>query len=211
MNLNALLNEAVESGGLDALAERFGVSREQAASAAAAFAPALSAGMRRAAQSPSDAVALAQRLRDTDAQGAAEPGPDTGETQGAAFLDQLFGGARPEVEQAAAERASASTGLGRDTLASMAPGLAALVLGALQKRESSDSAMSGVVGALLGGGGAGASSGGLGGLMGAVSSMMGGGGAQSGGDGLGGLMAMLDADGDGSAIDDIMEKFSKGR
>lgn len=70
----------------------------------------------------------------------------------------------------------------------------------------------GGLGGLLGGLGAGASrggqgGGGLGGLLGALAG--GGGQAQQQGGGLGALLQMLDADGDGSPLDDVLGQFMK--
>ncbi|MDQ7071269.1 MAG: hypothetical protein Q9M48_11135 [Rhodobacterales bacterium] len=77
------------------------------------------------------------------------------------------------------------------------PALAAMAQGGLQKNMP-DAALDGLMPKSGGSGG---------GLMGMVGGLLGGGGAQSGG--LAMLTNLLDANGDGSPFDDIMKKFMK--
>lgn len=88
-----------------------------------------------------------------------------------------------------AEHASAQTGIGADKLKALLPILSTLAAGAMAKQG-------------------GVKGGGLGGLLGGLA-----GGAATGGK-PGGLVGMLDMDGDGNPLDDIMGmagKFMGGR
>ena len=126
-----------------------------------------------------------------------------GQTQGQAFLDSLMGG-RQESE-ALAQEAASRAGVDSGTVAQFLPALAGMLQGGMQ-RNMPDSSIQGMQAQAMGG----ATSGG-GGLGGLVSSFLGGGrkqASQSGPD-LGGLMSMLDADGDGSPLDDILGKLMK--
>lgn len=159
MNLQSILTQALQSDGLRALAERHGLSVEDAAAAAQRIAPALGAAAKRRIASPDGAAGLAGMLRANDAADAADDPvgrADALESQGGSFLDQLFGGARAEAETAVAERAAEKTsdGVGGSHVAKLMPMVAGMLLGGLQKHESSDSGMNAIVGALLGGGSA---------------------------------------------------------
>lgn len=129
-------------------------------------------------------------LFDDSAQAAAP----SGQAQGKAFLEQLLGGSQG-TEGLAGEAAN-RTGIDMDTVMKFLPALAAMLKGGMQKKMP-DSALDQMMGSDSGGGG-------LGGL---VSGLMGGG--KSGGPDLGALVKMLDADGDGSPLDDILGKFMK--
>ncbi|MEO1329733.1 MAG: DUF937 domain-containing protein [Pseudomonadota bacterium] len=218
MNLMDLLNSAQGGQGPRALADRFGVAPEQADAVARALLPALSSGLKRKAATPEGAGEIARRMRDTDAEAAfAEPAvarTDKGEE----LFDMLFGGAKQDVQAAVAEDAASRAGLEQSTAQSMLPALAATVLGALQSRESNDSGLSAMIGGLMGGddgdaqSASGGSGGGLGGLIGGLAASFGGaGGSQQGGFDLSALNRMFDADGDGSAADDLLERFMGGR
>jgi hypothetical protein len=91
-----------------------------------------------------------------------------------------------------AQDASATSGLDPALLRKMLPLLAMLATGLMAKKASGDSA------APQGGGG-------LGGLLGGLL----GGKGRGGGAGMGGLMGMLDTDGDGNPLDDIMRMMGK--
>lgn len=230
MNLSDLLAQAGGGQGLGALASRFGVTEEQAQGVASAALPALSSGLKRMAQSPEGLVNIAGALRSNAATAAFDApdqaGPEV-DAQGAALLDQLFGGARGDIEDVVAQEASGRSGLDAGAIMAMLPALASMVLGGLQNQESNDSGLGGLVGNLLQGegGGLGAAGSMLGGLMGGAGGASSGGGlggmlgsllggasqpaAQDGGGSLGGLMQMFDADGDGSVADDLLDRFMK--
>lgn len=219
MNLTDLIAAAQGGDGFNAAARRFGLDPAQTQEIARAVMPALSSGLKRKMRDPAGAGDLARRMRDTDAE-AVYAAPEThmaeADVKGADFLDALFGGARADVESAVAQRASERSGVAPGLAQSMLPALAAMVLGGLQNRESTDSSVSSMIGALTGGGdgaaGDGPSGGGLGGLLGGVGGLFGGAGqadaaSAAGGLDLGALTAMFDADGDGSAADDLLEQF----
>ncbi len=215
MNLLTLLRSAQDGAGLKSAAARFGLDETQTDEIVRAALPALSSGLKRQLASGDGAGALAQRLRDTDAEtlfAAPDAHGAEAEVKGGEFLNALFGGARADVEQAVSERAAERAGVDQSTAQSMLPMLAAMVLGGLQNRESNDGALSAAVSGLMTGGG-GAESG-LGGLIGGVMNALGGG-ADGGRDGAGAaggfdlssLNALFDADGDGSAADDLLDRF----
>lgn len=157
---------------------------------------------------------------------------------GNAILGKLLGS--KDVSRAVADRAAQNTGMDAGLLKKMLPYIASLAMGSLAKNSASSSspiggllqgmmgggggsggagALAGMLGGLLGGGGQAApqqrqqpqGGGGLGGMLG---NMLGGG-QQSSSSGGGGALEMfgnlLDADGDGSAMDDIFDMVMKRR
>lgn len=126
-----------------------------------------------------------------------------GQAQDMAFLEQLMGGQDAPKELTA--EAANQTGIDMSTVMLLLPAIAGMLQGGMQKQMPDDS-ISGILGQLTGGGATQAS----GGLMGMVGGLMGGGkSAAGGGMDLGGLTQMLDADGDGSPLNDILGKFIK--
>jgi len=121
-------------------------------------------------------------------------------------LGQIFGSR--DVSRTVANNAAAQTGLDPTLLKKMLPMLAMLV-GGFMARQQGSTAGSGYGGADLGGGGAAPASG-LGDLLG---SLLGGAGAGAGaatpGRGAGGLASMLDLNGDGNPLDDILRLAGK--
>lgn len=218
MNMLEILSQAQQGQGFDALARKFGADSGAVEAAARSVLPALSSGLKRRAAEPDGLSGIAAMIRDTDAE-AAFDAPEANEAlaqeKGAAFLENLFGGARPQVENAVAERAAQQSGLDMSTVQSMLPVLASMVLGGMQKRESNDAGLSQVIGGLMAGGGqagslSGGQSGALGGLLGGLMGAFGGGQkASASGGGADMLTAMFDADGDGSAADDILDMVMK--
>ena len=203
MSIMKLLEQAGGGQGLAQLAGQFGLDEAKAQELSQMLAPAIGqAARKRAEQGQSDAVLGAMKgeaqagLFDDPAQAAAPEGL----AQGQSFLDQLMGdrAASDGLAAAASERA----GVDQGTVAQFLPALAAMAQGGLQ-RQMPDSAIDG----MMGGAQDGASGGGL---MGMIGGLMGGnkGGASAGPD-LSMLTNMLDADGDGSVMDDILGKFMK--
>ena len=133
-----------------------------------------------------------------DATAAAAP---EGQAQGMAFLEQLMGG--QEAPKELATQAANQTGIDLSTVMKFLPAIAGMLQGGMQKQVPDDS-ISGMLGQLSGGTDTG------GGLMGMVGSLMGGGkSAAGGGMDLGALTQLLDADGDGSPLNDVLGKFMK--
>ncbi|MEL6977108.1 MAG: DUF937 domain-containing protein [Pseudomonadota bacterium] len=231
MNLMELLSNAADGQGLDALARKHGATPEQAAAVAKSALPALSSGLKRSAASPDGLYQLAAMFRDNDAAevaSAPEANPKDAEAKGQAFMDKLFGEARPDIERELASDGARKSGLDSGTVGAMLPVIASMVLGMFQKSETEDSGglgsmvnavlqsgesggdasaggISGALGGLLGGAQASSSGGGIGGMLGGL--LGGGQGASS--EGLSPLMAMFDADGDGSVADDLLDRFMK--
>jgi|GEM_PF-1128521 len=221
MSLMNLLKQAQGGGGLESLAGQLGLDAGTAEALASQFAPAISSGMKQRAKAEGGMGAVLGALKGNGATGfleqPAEAASAQGQAQGAAFLSQIFGQeeAAPALAQAAAER----TGATAEQASAFLPALAAMVQGGLQK-QAPDSQIDGMMQGLSASGGdtAGAGlsdlmsmipgqSGGGGGLLGGIMGALTGKKGASGSGELSGVLQMLDADGDGSPLDDIMGKF----
>ncbi|MEM7505235.1 MAG: DUF937 domain-containing protein [Pseudomonadota bacterium] len=209
MSLLKMLMESQNGQGLSQLAQQFGLDEAQMGGLAGMIAPAISKGAKRRAEQPGGLEAmLGQMMGEREAQyldnpaAAAQP---EARQQGENFLEQIMGSreATNELGAAAAER----SGVSQDLVSQIMPAIAAMMQGGMQ-RQMPDSSLQGM---LQGLGGA-QQSGGGGGLMGMLGGVLGGGKSDGGGSGgldLGRLTQMLDADGDGSALDDILEKVMR--
>jgi len=183
-----------QTGGLQSIARELGISESQAASGAAALAPAILGGFKKQAQGqPGGVEGLGGLLNQLGGGGllddvlASKP---TDVSRGNEVLGQVFGS--KDVSRAVAQNAASQSGLDAGVLKKMLPMLAMLVAGYMAKQRTAG------VGAQ-----ATSAGGGLGGLLGGLL------GGQSGG--AGGLASMLDMDGDGNPLDDIMRMVGKGR
>jgi hypothetical protein len=186
MQINDLL---AQTGGLSSMARELGISEQQAAAGASALLPAVMGGFRKQAQG--DGAGLGGLLDQLGGGSLLDdvlsPQPtDVG--RGNDVLGQIFGS--KDVSRAVAGDASARTGLDSALLKKMLPRLAMLAAGYLAKRGAGGSASAG---------------GGLGGLVGGLMGGTGGAAATRGG-GLGGL---LDRDGDGNPLDDILGRLGR--
>ena len=196
-----------QMGGLRSIAKELGVSETQAASGAAALAPAILGGFKKQAQSqPAGLEGLGGLLGKL---GGGEllddvlaPQP-TNVNRGNDVLGQIFGS--KDVSRTVAQNAATNTGLSPDLLKKMLPMVAMLVAGYMAKQKGAGAAptaqpaptdaqaaptgggLGGTLGGLLGGGAAGAHRAGT----------------------PGGLASMLDMNGDGNALDDIMRMARK--
>ena len=183
-----------QMGGLQSVARELGVSESDVASGAGALLPAILGGFKKQAQAqPSGLDGLGGLLGQLGGGGLLDQvlGPQpTDVSQGNNVLGQIFGSR--DVSRSVAQNAAAETGLDAGLLKKMLPMLAMLVAGYMAKRGGADSEAPA------------ASGGGLGGLLGGL---LGGGGA--GGRTGGGLGAMLDMNGDGNALDDILRMAGK--
>lgn len=212
MNMLEMLRNAQGGDGLGSLARRFGVTPDQAEAIAREFLPAMSSGVKRQAETPDGLGKLAGMIRANDAADvfdAPDAHEETARAQGDGFLDALFGGAAPQLNEAVSANASTKTGVDGSLIQSMLPVIASMVLGGMQKRETNDPGLSGIVGGLLEGGGQASTQGSSGGLGGLIGGLLGGGAssASSSGGAADLLTQMFDADGDGSVADDLLEKF----
>ena len=189
-------------GGLQSIARELGVSETQAASGAEALVPAILGGFKRQAQSqPAGLEGLGSLLGQLGGGGLLDqvlaPQPtDVG--RGNDVLGQIFGS--KDVSRAVAQHASSRSGLDPSLLKKMLPMLAMAVAGFMANQSGAGA----VAQPARAGGGLGGL---LGGLLGGAARS---GRAPAGGAG-GGLAAMLDLDGDGNPLDDILGMAGKAR
>ncbi len=190
-----------QTGGLRAIARELGISETQAANGAAALAPAILGGFKKQAQAqPTGLEGLGALLGQLGGGGLLDEvlGPQpTNVNRGNDVLGQIFGS--KDVSRTVAKKASAETGLNPELLKKMLPIVAMLVAGYMAKQR--------------GAGGTAPpsrSGGGLGGLLGKILGGRGGRAGRGGqGSAGGGLASMLDLDGDGNPLDDILEMAGK--
>jgi hypothetical protein len=203
-----------QSGAIGSIASQLGVNEQVAEMGANALLPSILGGFKKTAQAqPSGMDGLGGLLGQLGGGGlfdsvvAPEPTPVD---QGNNILGQIFGS--KEVSRTVADHASGQTGIDPSLLKKMLPILAMLVAGYMAKQSGGEGeagglgGLGGMLGGLLGGGAA-AGGGGLGGMLGSV--LGGGGQAAPAAGGLGGLASMLDMDGDGNPLDDIMGMAGK--
>ncbi len=196
MSIMELLKQAQGGDGLGKLADQFGLDAGKAGELTDLLGPVIGRATRQQAEGGGLEDILgalkgeAQAGNFDDAGLAASPG---GQAQGQAFLQSIMGGSQSEgLAQEAAQR----TGIDLSTVQSFLPALAAMAQGGLQK-SMPDAALDTMATPASGGG-----------LMGMIGGLLGG---KSGGQGpdLSMLTQMLDADGDGSVVDDLMAKLGK--
>ncbi|PJI87114.1 DUF937 domain-containing protein [Sphingomonas koreensis] len=189
MNLTDILAQA---GGIDSMARDLGVSPETAKAGADALLPAILGGFKKQAQTGGGIEGLGGLLGQLggggllDAVLGSQPTPVD---RGNDVLGQIFGS--KDVSRTVAGHAAEQSGLDSGLLKKMLPILAMLVAGYLAKQ-----------------GGQEGEGGGLGGLIGG---MLGGGGAPAASGGLGGLGKLIDLNGDGNPLDDIIGMAGKLR
>jgi hypothetical protein len=190
------------TGGIDAIASQLGIDKATAQAGAGALLPAIVGGMKKqnhgAGASGDGLGGLGAILGSLGGAGLAanvlSDGP-TDVSKGNDVLGTIFGS--KDVSRTVAEHAAGQTGIDPAILRKMLPILAMLVGGYFAHEKG------------IGGGNA-SSGGGLGGLGSILGSVFGGGakgGSQAGG--LGGLASMLDMDGDGNPLDDILGMAGK--
>ena len=202
-----------ETGGLESIARELGLSESQAASGAAALLPALLGGFKKQAKSqPAGLDGLVGMLSGLGGGGMLDevlaPRP-TNVKAGNDVLGEVFGS--KDVSRTVAQNAAARSGLDPTLLSKMLPVLAMLVAGYMAKNRATPS-MTPSPGGALGGGPVGAPGGSTGGGLGDLLGGLLGGGQRGGsaGGALGGLASMLDLDGDGNPLDDILD-MARGR
>ncbi len=199
---NQILDILNEAGGLQSMAREVGVSESQAATGASALLPALLGGFKKQAQAqPAGLDGLLGMLGGLGGGSLLDdvlsPQP-TNVSAGNDVLGRIFGS--KDVSRTVAQDAAARTGLDPSVLKKMLPVLAMLVAGYMAKRGSR-------AGPATTSPSAGGRGGGLGDLLGGA--LRGGApGAERGGS-PGGLGSMLDLDGDGNPLDDILGMAGK--
>lgn len=204
MNLTDILAQA---GGIESMAKELGVPPAMAKQGAEALLPAILGGFKKQAQGGGGIEGLGGLLGQLGGGGLLDSvlgSQPTPVGQGNDVLGQIFGS--KDVSRTVAGHAAEQTGLDSGLLKKMLPILAMMVAGYMAKQGGQNSG--GGLGDLIGGalGGSSGSGGGLGGMLGSV---LGGSGGASGG--LGGLGKMLDMDGDGNPLDDILGGLGKLR
>jgi hypothetical protein len=192
MQLTDILNQM---GGIQSVARELGVSDAQAATGAAALLPAILGGFKRQTQAqPTGLEGLAGMLGGLGGGGLLDdvlsPQP-TNVSRGDDVLGQIFGSR--DVSRTVAQNASTRTGLDPLLLKKMLPMLAMLVAGYMAKQGQASGTPQ-------------AGTGGLGDLLGG---MLSGGGPAIAGRGAPNLASMLDLDGDGNPLDDILGMAGK--
>lgn len=219
-NLFDMIVNASNGKAREQLARQTGLEEGQAESALKALLPALSAGLKANTQKPGGLDALLGALERGNHDRYLDQPEQLGQPEtiedGNAILGHLLGS--KEVSREVASAASQRTGIGDDILKQALPLVASMVMGSLSK-QTRDPQIQGQLAGMLGGGQpqpAPRQGGGLGALLGAV---MGGGGrrqqtahqppAQAGMMGM--LGNLLDADKDGSSVDDIFDMVMKRR
>lgn len=202
MSILRMLQQAQGGQGLGQLASQLGLDAAQAESLTSLLAPALGSAARQRAQTGGLGQVLGslrgegQAALFDDAEAAASA---DGQSQGRDFLSALLGG--QQQADGLAEEAAARTGVDPNLVSQFLPALAAMTQGGLQRQMPDDQIDEVETQAQQGGGG----------LMGLVGGLLGGGAgqSQSSGGALGMLNSLLDADGDGSAMDDILGRFMR--
>jgi len=225
-NLFDMIAGAAGGSAMKQVSQQFGLSESQTQGALKALLPAISGGLKRNAAEPQGLEALLGALDKGNhdeyldrPERLAEPSTVD---DGNAILGHLLGS--KEMSRQVASQASARTGVDTGILKKMLPVVAAMAMGSLSKQSKEPSVAEAMVGALMGGGNTGG-----GGMLGQLL----GGGGQSGGGGLGALLGaalgggqqqqaapqqkpdlgllggLLDADGDGNAMDDIFSMVLK--
>lgn len=183
-----------QMGGLTSMARELGVSETQAATGATALVPAILGGFKKQAQlQPNGLEGLGGMLGQLGGGGLLDEvlGPQpTNVSRGNDVLGQIFGS--KDVSRTVAQQAASQSGLDPALLKKMLPMLAMLVAGYMSKQRgggtpapSSGEGLGGLLGGLLGGQRAGA-------------------GGTASGASLPGLASMLDLNGDGNPLDDIL-------
>lgn len=191
MNVTDLLKQA---GGLDAMARDLGVSPDVAQQGAAALLPSILSGFQQKTGGQDGGAGLGGLIGQLGGGALLDSviGADaTPVSQGNNILGEIFGS--KDVSRNVAADAASQTGLSGDLLKKMLPILSMLVAGYLARQGAAK--------------GTGMGGGGLGDLLGG---MLGGSGGTAGGLG-GGLGKMLDRDGDGNPLNDIIGMASKFR
>lgn len=201
MNLTDILQQA---GGIESMARDLGIPPAVAKQGADALLPAILGGFKKQAQGGGGADALGGlggllgQLGGGGLLDAVLGSQPTPVQPGNDVLGQIFGS--KDVSRTVAGDAAAKTGIDSGTLKKMLPILAMLVAGYMAKQGGGQNSGGQASGGKTSGGQA---SGGLGDLIGGVL-----GGGQSAG-GLGGLGKMLDLNGDGNPLDDILGMAGK--
>ena len=209
MNLLEMIMQSQGGASAQQAGNQLGLSQDQTQSAIAALLPAISSALKQNTRDPQGLAGLLGALQNGNHQQYIEKpelmGREETIADGNNILGHLFGS--KEVSRAVAGRASQQTGIGDDILKKLLPMVATMAMGSLSQQTRQPEVQQQFAGInvqqMLGGGPA---AGGIGGLLGGLL----GGRAkqkkqvqQQHQQGMGFLSKMLDADGDGSVMDDL--------
>ena len=196
MDLSDLLNSSIGQSIVKNVASQFGLDEKQATAAVNTAVPVILSGLNRNAQTPEGAASLNNALESKhngsllDNLGSILGGGGSAKLQqdGGSILDHVFGNNVGAVQSGVAQK----TGISMDKMGPIISMLAPIVMAYLGKEKSSNNVNAGGLGDLLGG-------------------LLGGGGQKkSAGGGIFDMVTgFLDKDKDGSALDDIMDMFTK--
>lgn len=195
MDMMSILNQV---GGVGAIARELGVDESTAQAGAAALLPAVLGGFKGQAQAhPEGLGGLVGMLGGLGGGGLLEsvlaPAPSNVDA-GNGVLGQIFGS--KDVSRTVADHAAGRTGLSSELLKKMLPLIAMAVAGYIAQQGGAGGGLGGMLGNVLGG-------------------MMGGGRpaapapAPAQGGALGGLGSLIDMNGDGNPLDDILGMAGK--
>lgn len=203
MSLLNLLQQAQGGQGLGALAKQLGMDEGTAGGLAEMLAPAIGSAAKKRAESGGIEAILGQLQG--QAQGGLFDAPEAAaapeaQEQGQAFLENILGSR--EATQELAREAAGRAGVEQGQVEQFMPALAAMLQGGMQQ-QMPDTQISGMLTQVTGGvtnqGG---------GIMSMLSGILSTQNKQGGPD-LSMLTNMLDADGDGSVLDDVLERVMK--
>ena len=186
-----------QTGGLQSMARELGINEAQADSGVAALLPAILGGFKKQAQTQSDgAEGLGGMLGKLGGSALLDdvlsPQP-TNVSRGNDVLAQIFGS--KDVSRSVAQHASTKSGVNPDVLKKMLPMVAMMVTGYMAQHKSVTASQQAQP------------KGGLGAMLGNLL----GGGSKNIPDGTAGLAEMIDMDGDGNPLDDIMNMMGKNQ
>ncbi len=183
-SLSDILQSAQGGQAINNIAERFGLSPEQAQAAVQALIPALSAGLTKAAANPGTLGSVISAVNDRAHQASfnnpsAPPSPDATQ-KGSDTLSQILGNSA--VLNQIAQQASGVTGIRPDVLVKILPVVASLAIGGLAASlhnqglggalgQLASAAEQGNLGSILGGA-AGSADGSGGGLLGTLTNLL---------------------------------------
>ncbi|HKW13316.1 MAG TPA: DUF937 domain-containing protein [Candidatus Krumholzibacteria bacterium] len=188
-----------QTGGLQSMAQELGIDEAQASSGTAALLPAILGGFKKQAQSQSGGLeGLGGMLGKLGGSGLLEnvlSSHPTDVSQGNNVLAQIFGS--KDVSRAVSQQASTRSGVDPATLKKMLPMVAMMVAGYMASHKSATQAQA-----------AAQPKGGLSSLLGGI---FGGGSGNALPSGTAGLAKMIDMDGDGNPLDDIMKMMGKNQ
>lgn len=189
-----ILKTLQTSGGIATMARELGVDESVAQAGTAALLPSILGGFKKTAQAqPGGLDGLGGLLGQLGGGGLLDSvlgSQPTPVGQGNEVLGQIFGS--KEVSRTVAAGAEQQTGISSDLLKKMLPIVAMMAAGYMAKQGGD------TTGSSSGGGG-------LGGLIGGLL----GGGSKGASGGLGGLGSLIDLDGDGNPLDDIIGMAGK--